>query len=106
MKKTLPNGDIITEETIADKIRRIAKHPSVIRNRRLLKAMFHVASREENAKICFHQGATEVCGRVNPVTTINALLYVDGPFILGDPIVMFPLNSFDPNTGEPPTVKE
>jgi len=105
MKKTLPNGDIITEETIGDKIRRIAKHPSVIGNRRLLKAMFHVASREKNAKLCFHQGATEVCGRVYPVTTINALLYVDGPFILGDPIVMFPLSSYDPITGNPPIAK-
>ena len=111
MTKTLPNGDVITTETIADKIRRVAKHPSVIRNRRLLKAMHHITQRED-AVMRFTNSKMLVNGGTKEITAVVATIAIDsdawgaGADDLGEKIVMFPLNSFDQHTGEPPTIRE
>jgi len=108
MNTKLDNGDIITTETIADKIRRIAKHPSVVRNRRLLKAMSHIANREDadmkftNVNLSINGGSRNVVGVVAHIAVNNGVWKET----MDDKIIMFPLNSFDPHTGEPPTLRE
>ena len=108
MKKTLKNGDVITTETIADKIRRIAKHPTVVKNRRLLKAMYHITKREPTTKMTFANWDTNVNGGTRSVIAVVATCDVvnNGRFAqsIGKSVVMFPLNSYDPVTNEPPTI--
>jgi hypothetical protein len=109
MKTTIDKGDIITTETIADKIRRIAKHPQVVKNRRLLKAMYYITQRE-NATMTYTKWETNVNGGSKHVTAVVATCDIinNGRFAqqIGKTIVMFPLNSYDPHTGEPPTIRE
>ena len=112
MSTTIDHGDIIATETIADKIRRIAKHPSVVRNRRLLKAMHYITQRENatmtlrNSDALINNGTRKITTttiRLNGWGTIGNFQYTE---LIGKPIVIFPLNSFDPHTGEPPTLNE
>lgn len=108
MNTKLDNGDIITTESIADKIRRVAKHPQVVENRRLLKAMHYITQRE-NAEMKLTQWETNVNGGSRHVTVIVASITVENRTgiwyeTLPEKIVMFPLNSYDPVTNEPPTI--
>ena len=107
MTKTLPNGDVITTETIADKIRRVAKHPQVVKNRRLLKTMHYITTKEDavmtftNELIAINGGTRKVIAVVAQAEVDNNGMWYDK---LGEKITMFPLNAYDPHTGEPPTI--
>lgn len=108
MTKTLPNGDIISTETIGDRIRKLAKTPSVIRNRRLLKAMSHITKREK-AFIRFTVFDALLNNGTKSATVVNVHCFQRGTKAIHkihdrDELFMFPINSYDPVTNEPPTI--
>jgi hypothetical protein len=107
MNAKLNNGDVITKETIADKIKRIAATPHVVKNRQLLKAMYHITKREDAQITCKNATALIDGGMREIIVTTVSITVDDGLWskTLGDTIVMFPLNAYDIHTNEPPTIK-
>jgi len=96
------------KELIADKIKRIAATPNVVKNRRLLKAMHYITTKEvafmtfTNKEFTINGCKKKVIGIVVNAEVDNNGMWYDK---LGEEIVMLPLNSYDSRTGEPPTIR-
>lgn len=96
------------KELIADKIKRIAATPQVVRNIRMLKAMRYITKREDallhfkNTEVNINRGTKQVTAVVSTFKVNDNHLFYDD--LVTAKLVMFPLEAYDTRTGHPPTI--